>query len=56
MKILIITPYFEPAWAYGGPPKVLSDLSKYLIKKGHQVTVYTTDVLDKNSRQKESFF
>ena len=55
MKILIITPYFEPAWAYGGPPKILSDLSKFLTKNGYQVTVYTTDVLDRDSRQSEFF-
>ena len=27
MKILQVTPYFAPAWAYGGPPRVMSDFA-----------------------------
>jgi len=46
MKIVIVTPYYAPAWAYGGPPKVLSILSEDLTKHGHTVIVITTDALD----------
>ncbi len=45
-----MVPYFYPAWAYGGIPRVVYELSKALVKKGYDVTVCTTDVLDKNSR------
>ena len=45
MKIILVTQYFAPAWAYGGPPKVLFNLSKELIKLGHEVIVLTTDSL-----------
>jgi glycosyltransferase involved in cell wall biosynthesis len=50
MKILHIIPYFYPAWAYGGTPRVVFDLCKELVKQGHDVTVYTTDTFDKNNR------
>ena len=50
MKILHITPYFYPAWAYGGPPRAAYELCKELVKRGHEVTVYTTDTLDAQKR------
>jgi glycosyltransferase involved in cell wall biosynthesis len=43
MRILMVTPYFPPAWPYGGPPRVVYGLSKALVSMGHDVTVYTTD-------------
>lgn len=43
---------FPPAFAYGGPARVVYDISKELVKRGHEVTVYTTDVLNKSSRYK----
>lgn len=53
MKILFITPYFAPAWSYGGPPRVLFELAKFLVTGGHSVTVYTTNVNDKDTVQPE---
>lgn len=50
MKILQVISSFPPAYAYGGPAKVAYDISKELVKRGHEVTVYTTDVLDSQSR------
>ncbi len=47
-KILIITPYFAPAWGYGGPPKALYEYAKELVILGYNVTVITTDALDEN--------
>ncbi len=43
-------PYFYPAWTFGGPVKSVYELSRELVKKGHDVTVYTTDVCDRVSR------
>jgi glycosyltransferase involved in cell wall biosynthesis len=54
MNILQITPYFYPAWSYGGIPRVVYELSKALVKKGHDVTVCTTDVFNQNSRCDQS--
>lgn len=50
MRILHLVTYFYPALAYGGPPRVVYDLSKKLTERGHDVTVYTTDLRDRNSR------
>lgn len=50
MKVLQVTPYFAPAWAYGGPPRSIFELSRELVRKGHSVTVLTTDALDSKRR------
>ena len=50
MKILQIIPYFYPAWSYGGPVRVAYELSKRLVERGHEVSVYTTDTKDRDSR------
>ena len=42
MKILQVTPAFVPS-KFGGIKAVSYNLSKTLAKKGHEVTVYTTD-------------
>jgi len=54
MNILHIVPYFYPAWSYGGTPRVVFELCRELVKKGHNVTVYTTDVFDKDKRVEQS--
>ena len=43
MKILQVTNFFKPSWESGGPARVAYGLSKKLIERGHEVTVYTTD-------------
>ena len=50
MKILQVYPYFAPAWSYGGVTRVVYEISSHLVKRGHDVTVYTTDALDSKSR------
>jgi glycosyltransferase involved in cell wall biosynthesis len=50
MKILQVISSFPPAYSYGGPAKAAYDLSKKLVERGHSVTVFTTDVLDSESR------
>jgi glycosyltransferase involved in cell wall biosynthesis len=50
VRILQVTPYFAPAWAYGGPPRVMRDYAAGLVERGHQVDVFTTDVLDGHDR------
>jgi len=50
MKILQIVPYFPPAYAFGGPVTVAFQVSKELVKRGHEVVVYTSDAKDLVSR------
>jgi len=50
MKILQVVPYFHPAYAFGGPVKVVYQISKALVKNGHDVVVYTSDAKDFGSR------
>jgi len=50
MKILQVVPYFPPAYAFGGPVKAAYQISKELVRKGHEVVVYTTDAKDFDSR------
>jgi len=55
MRILQVIPAYYPAEAYGGTVPLAHKLSVELVKKGHQVTVYTSDALESNSRQKARF-
>jgi len=50
MKILQVVPYFFPAYAFGGPVKVAYQISRELVKRGHDVVVYTSDARDIDSR------
>ncbi|MFC1850499.1 glycosyltransferase family 4 protein [candidate division CSSED10-310 bacterium] len=50
MKIMHVTPYFHPAYAYGGIVRFVSDLAFQQSREGHDVFVFTTDVLDESSR------
>lgn len=50
MKILLVTPYFVPAWTFGGPVKLVYELAVRLQAQGHQVTVATTDALTAQRR------
>lgn len=45
-RITIVTPYFAPAWSYGGPPKVLYTIARELVRNRINVNVITTDALD----------
>ncbi len=46
MNILHVVPFFYPAWAYGGVPRIIYELCRELVRQGQQVSVYTTDVMD----------
>ena len=49
-RILFVIPYFFPAEAFGGPVKVAFDVSKELVKRGHEVVVFTSDAKDLKNR------
>jgi len=51
MRILHITPFYEPAWAYGGIPRAVSSLARAQARiEGVEVEVVTTDVFDERGR------
>jgi len=41
MKVLHVTPFYEPAWAYGGMVRAVGGLCRALVRRGHDVTVVT---------------
>jgi len=43
LKILHIIPYYLPAIYYGGPVYSVHNLCKRLVRRGHQVSVFTTN-------------
>jgi glycosyltransferase involved in cell wall biosynthesis len=43
LKILHVTPSYEPAWNLGGVLYSISRLCRGLVRLGHEVTVFTTD-------------
>lgn len=53
-KILIVTPFFYPAWSYGGPPRVMFDLSTAISADNISVECITTDVFDKKRYKKKT--
>ena len=50
LRILHVVPYYEHAWAYGGIPRLATTMTRVLARRGHHVTVFTTDVRDAGSR------
>ena len=46
MKILHVVPYFPPAYSFGGPVKAVYQIAKELVKRKHEVVVYTSDAKD----------
>jgi glycosyltransferase involved in cell wall biosynthesis len=46
VRILFVTPYFYPAESFGGPVKAAFDVGRELVKRGHEVTVFTSDARD----------
>jgi glycosyltransferase involved in cell wall biosynthesis len=43
MHITFVIPYFYPALGYGGTPRLAYDMGRALVRRGHSVTVLTTD-------------
>jgi len=50
VRILFVTPYFYPAEAFGGPVKVAFDVGRELVRRGHEVVVFTSDAKDLENR------
>ena len=50
LRVLHVVPYFHPAWAYGGIPRLAWGLCRALAERGHSIRVVTTDALDREHR------
>lgn len=50
LHILHSTPYYAPAYAFGGVVRAVEGLSRALVRLGHQVTVLTSDSLNQTER------
>lgn len=50
LRVLHVTPYYEGAWAYGGIPRVAATLARGLARRGHRITVCTTDAASEHAR------
>lgn len=53
MRVLHVTPSFYPAWAYGGVTRCAYEVCRALVRRGVEVTVWTTDVLDATQRLRD---
>jgi len=53
MEILFVISYFFPAWAYGGPGKLVRELARTLSHRGFRLAIYSTDAFDLKRRRKE---
>lgn len=56
MHILQVTLGFYPAQAWGGPVKIVHQNGRELVRRGHQVTVYCTNLLNKRRRIRPGTF
>ena len=50
MNILQVTLGFPPAYGWGGPVRNVYRVGKQLATRGHNVTVYCTNLLDKKNK------
>lgn len=50
MRILHLTPYYAPAYAFGGVVRSVEGMARAQARHGHTVTILTTDALDQQAR------
>lgn len=56
MRILQVTLGFYPATAWGGPVKIVHRNGKELVRRGHSVTIYCSNLLDKKRKIQDGTF
>ena len=54
MRILHVTPFYEPAWGYGGMARAAAGLCRGLARGGHQVTVVTALLDEAHPREERA--
>lgn len=50
MKLLYVTPYYVPAYPFGGVVRAVEGLAQAMHARGHEVTVLTTDAYSREAR------
>lgn len=50
LRVLQVTPYYAPAWGYGGVVEAVFQLTRYLARAGADVRVLTTDANGEHQR------
>lgn len=50
MRILHLSPYYAPAYAFGGVARAVEGMATALVRRGHEVTILTTDAFDQRQR------
>jgi glycosyltransferase involved in cell wall biosynthesis len=50
MHILHITPYYAPAYAFGGVVRSVEGMARALARRGHRVIILTSDALNQHER------
>jgi glycosyltransferase involved in cell wall biosynthesis len=50
MHILHLTPYYAPAYAFGGVVRAVEGMAQALHQRNHQITILTTDALNQHAR------
>lgn len=50
MNILHVTPYYAPAYAFGGVVRSVEGMAQALARRGHTVTILTTDAQSQTER------
>ena len=50
MKVLHVTPYYHPSWAFGGIPRLVKGLCVQQRTQCTRISVLTTDVLTPHRR------
>jgi glycosyltransferase involved in cell wall biosynthesis len=50
VTLLHVSPYYAPAWAYGGVVRAVAQLARTQAARGHRVFVLTTDTLSRSQR------
>jgi glycosyltransferase involved in cell wall biosynthesis len=53
VRLLHVTPFYEPAWAYGGMARASSGLCRALARRGHAVTVVTAQLAAQHPTEEE---
>lgn len=54
MNIVHVVPYYAPAYAFGGVPRAVEGMARALTRRGHRVTVLTTDAYNLERRFPET--
>jgi glycosyltransferase involved in cell wall biosynthesis len=54
LRILHVTPFYEPAWAYGGMARCSAALCAALARRGHEITVVTARLAPEHAPDERS--